>query len=437
MGCRLPDAGAAASMPNFLPGRWQTLPASMTWLRGAVPRRTAIAVAVLALALFFLRDQIFGPAVDAYPVTRSDLVQTVVSSGRIITPQRISVGSVITAVVARIPVDEGQRVRSGDVLIVLDDKDTRAALAQAQAAVAQAEAKIRQLREVALPAAEQGLVQAQANLVLARQQFERSKDLLAKGFVSQSALDDAKRNLDVADSQLHAAQLQVETNGPRGSDFLLAQTALQQANANVAMAQARLDQTVIRAPVDGTLIGRDVEPGDVAQPGKELMVLAPDGETQVIAQIDEKNLSQLKLGQKALGSADAYPKERFDAELFYINPGIDALRGSVEIKLRVPRPPDYLRQDMTVSVDIEVGRRTDTIVVPSATVMDSNTDAPWVMAVEGHVLVRKPVKLGLKGEGHIEVRQGVAPGDVVVATAGTALRPGQRVRAGVVTSSGS
>lgn len=430
MSCGIPCADVAAFMPNPLPARWRTLRIRIpAWLRGAGPRRVAIVLALGAALLFVFRDQVFGPAVDAYPVTRSDLVQTVVSSGRIMTPQRMSVGSVITATVARIPVDEGQRVRSGDILIVLDDKDTRAALAQAQAAVAQAEAKLRQLREVALPAAEQGLVQAQANLVLARQQYERAQNLLAKGFVSQSALDDAKRNLDVAESQLRAARLQVETNGPSGSDFMLAQTALQQANANVAMAQARLDQTTIRAPVDGTLIGRDVEPGDVAQPGKELMVLAPDGETQVIAQIDEKNLSQLKLGQKALGSADAYPRERFDAELVYVNPGIDALRGSVEVKLRVPHPPEYLRQDMTVSVDIEVGRRANAVVIPSETVIDANTDTPWVMAIEGHRLVRKPVKLGLRGEGHIEVLGGVAPGDMLAATAGTPLKPGQRVRA--------
>ena len=382
----------------------------------------------LAAAGFLFRDQILGPEIDAHVVTRADLVQTVVSSGRIMTPQRVSVASVITAVVAGIPVAEGQSVHRGDVLVVLDDKDTRAALAQAQAAVAQAEARMRQLREVGLPAAEQGLVQAQANVALARAQFARAQDLKSKGFVSPSALDDAKRNLDVAESQLRSARVQVETNGPAGSDVVLAQAALRQAQANLAMAQARLDQTVIRAPVDGTLIDRAVEPGNVAQPGKELMVLAPAGETQVVAQIDEKNLAQLKLGQKAMGSADAYPKDRFAAELFYINPGIDALRGSVEIKLRVGSPPAYLRQDMTVSVDIEVARRAQTIMVPAETVNDAGTDAPWVMGVDGHKAVRKPVKLGLKGEGRVEVLEGLAPGELVLAAAGTGLRPGQRVR---------
>ena len=266
--------GAEFPMPSLLPVRWQTLSnRSVTWWRGTWPRRVAVAIAVLAAALFLFRDPILGPAVDAYPVIRSDLVQTVVSSGRIMTPQRMAVASVITASVARIPVEEGQRVKSGDVLIVLDDRDTRAALAQAQAAVVQAEAKLRQLREVALPAAEQGHVQAQANLVLARQQFERSQNLLAKGFISQSALDDAKRNLDVAESQLRAARLQVDTNGRQAAIHDRAGRAAQ-ANANVAMRRRgsirplsarrrrHADRTRCRA-------------GAVAQPGKELMVLAP------------------------------------------------------------------------------------------------------------------------------------------------------------------
>src|SRR6185437_16754598 len=88
------------------------------------------------------------------------------------------------------------------------------------------------------------------------------------------------------------------------------------------------------------------------------------GETQIDVRIDEKNLAQLAIGQRALASADAFPADRFTAVLFYINPGVDSLRGSVEMKLRVPDPPAYLRQDMTVSVDVEVARRAGALVVP-------------------------------------------------------------------------
>jgi HlyD family secretion protein len=379
--------------------------------------------------VFALRNIVLGKPVEAFEAVRGDLVQTVVASGRIITPQRVSIGAVITERVARIPVDEGQSVHRGDVLIQLDDRDERAALAQAQASVAQADAKLRQLREVGLPAAEQALLQAQANALQARQTYDRTQSLRTQGFVGQSQLDDAKRNLDVADSQLRAARIQVETNGPSGSDFALAQTALEQAHANLHAAQAKLEQTVINAPVDGILIAREVEAGNIVQPGKELMVLAPAGETQVDVMIDERQLARLAIGQKAMGSADAFPGERFAAELFYINPGIDALRGTVEVKLRVPNPPAYLRQDMTASVDIEVARKAGAVIVPAETVREVSGQRPWVLAIRGFRAVRQPVKLGLRGDSRIEILDGVEPGDELIPATNGVVAAGQRVRA--------
>jgi HlyD family secretion protein len=387
-----------------------------------------IGVLVLAAVGFASRNLIFGKPVEAYEATRGDLVQTVVASGRIMTPQRVSIGAVITERVARIPVEEGQSVRRGEVLIELDDTDERAALAQAQASVAQAEAKLRQLREVALPAAEQGLAQAQANSLQARQAYDRTKTLQERGFIGQSQLDDARRNLDVAESQLRAARLQVQTNGPAGSDFALARTALDQAHANLRSAQAKLEQTVLHAPVDGVLIARSVEAGNVVQAGKELMLLAPGGETQVVVEIDERNLAQLALGQKALGSADAFPGQRFAAELVYINPGIDALRGSVEVKLKVANPPAFLRQDMTASVDIEVAQRADTVIVPTEAVRDATGREPWVLVIRGWRAVRQPVKLGLRGDNRIEVLEGVEPGDELIPATNGLVKTGQRVR---------
>ena len=390
--------------------------------------RSLLALGVLGVLVFALRNVILGKPVEAFEAVRGDLVQTVVASGRIITPQRLSVGAVITEHVARIPVQEGQRVRRNDVLIELQDRDERAALAQAQASVAQADAKLRQLREVALPAAEQTLVQAQATALQARQQFDRMKTLRDRGFVVQSQLDDAQRALDIAESQLRAARLQVETNKPTGSDYAMAQTALDQARANLRAAQVKLEQTVIKAPVDGILIARNVEVGDVVQPGKDLMALAPAGETQVDVMIDERQLSRLALGLKAIGSADAFPSQRFAAELIYINPAVDPLRGTVEVKLRVPDPPAYLVQDMTASVDIEVARRADTIYVPTETVRDANGAKPWVLAIRGFRAVRQPVKLGLRGDSRIEILDGVEAGDELIPATNALVKAGQRVR---------
>ena len=394
-------------------------------------RLKVILLSALALAVigFASRNLILGSPVETYEAVRSSLVQTVVASGNIISPGRESVGAEITGHVARIPVEEGQTVRRDQILIELDDKDERAAVDQARAAVAQAEARLRQLREVGLPVAEQALKQAKANMLQAHQQYERTKSLQARGFIGQSQLDDAQRNIDVADSQLRAAQLQVDTARPAGSDYALAQTALDQAKSNLLVAQARLGHTVIHAPADGTLIARAVEVGDIVQPGKQLMALAPVGETQIVVQIDEKNLGQLALGQKALGSADAFPGQRFAAEVFYINPGIDPQRGSVLVKLKVQSPPSYLRQDMTVSVDIEVSRRADTVVIPTDAVHDATGANPWVLVVRDRHATRQAVKLGLHGDARVEVLEGVAPGDELIPATYGAVIAGQHVRA--------
>ncbi len=397
--------------------------------RSRTLKRAAFLLAAAALAAYVGRNALFGTPVETVEVLRDDLIQTVVASGRVMSPRRVRVGAVITGRVVAIPVTEGQAVKKGAELVLLEDKDVRAALAQAQAGVAQAAAKVRQLREVGLPAAQQALLQAEATLTQVRGQFDRTKRLQAQGFVGQSQLDDAQRNLDVAESQARAARVQVETNSTRGSDFAMAMTALEQARAAERVAQAKLPDMVVRAPVDGVLISRNVEVGDIVQPGKELFLLAPAGETQVIVQIDERNLSQLSLGQKALGSADAFPGRRFPAELIYINPGIDALRGSVEVRLRAPSPPDYLRQDMTVSVDIEVARRAQAVVAPTQAVRDATTAQPWVLAVRNGRAERVPVKVGLRGDGRLEVLEGAAPGDALIPASLGLITAGQKVRA--------
>lgn len=128
-----------------------------------------------------------------------------------------------------------------------------------------------------------------------------------------------------------------------------------------------------------------------------------------------------------MASADAYPDKRFDATLSYINPSVDINRASVEIKLKVDDPPDYLRQDMTVSVDIATARRDDVVIVPARAVNDAAA-APYVLKASGGRAVRQPVKLGLRGVGFYEVIDGLVPGDRVIPLA-TGVKPDQRIRA--------
>ena len=400
-----------------------------TWLKIAI-----VILVIVIIVAYLSRNIILGKPVEAHAATIGDLTQSVVASGRVMTPQRISIAAETTGRVNAIPVLEGQTVKRGQLLIQLNDLDERASMAQATAAVSQAEAMLRQLHEVALPAASQALKQAQTNAEQAKKQYERTRELQARGFFSQAQLDDAKRNYDVIASQVSAARLQVKSNQPAGSDLAVAAAAVAQANASLRLAQVKLNEDAILAPADGTLISRSVEPGDIVQAGKELMVLAANGETQILVQLDEKNLAKLALGQKVLGSADAYADQRFDAIVSYINPGVDATRGSVEVKLLVVNPPAYLRQDMTVSVDIETARRSGALTIPTGAIHDASSNAPWVLVVRNKHTVRQPVKLGLRGDNSVEVLTGIKAGEAVILTALGTITADMRVRAHLVTT---
>jgi HlyD family secretion protein len=368
-----------------------------------------------------------GPAVVVDQIRRGDLVETVVASGHVETPFRAEIGSQITGTVDEVLVQEGQHVSKGQPLIALEARELKAAVVQAQGAVDQAEARVRQLVELTLPSAREALTQAQANLLNAQQTYDRTSKLFSSGFATNAALDEAKKTLDVARTQVRTAELQVYTADTSGSDYIMAQTQLSQARANLETAVSRLSYATISAPRDGDLISRSVERGTVVQPGRALLVLAPSGETQLVLQIDERNLGKIALGQPAIASADAFPDQRFEAVISYINPGIDISRASVEVKLTVAKPPSYLRQDMTVSVDIEVARRTQTLVVPLRSVYDALSTAPWIMAVKNGRAAKQPIHLGIRGNSDVEIVSGAEAGDVAIpVTAG--MLTGQRVR---------
>ncbi len=384
-------------------------------------------VLVLGAVAYFFVQRWLGPQLAAEVVLRRDFVQSVVASGHVQSPHRVDIGAQITGTVARVPVAEGQSVAAGTLLIELLPAELQAAERQADIAVLQAQAKLRQLLEVQAPVAEQALRQAQVTQANAQSAFKRNQDLFKQGFIGQAALDDARKASELADAQLHSAHKQLETTAASGSDYAMASTAVSQAKAAAEAARARSSYASIRSPVEGVLIARNVEVGDVVQSGKVLMTLSPKGKTQIVIAVDEKNLHLIALGQKALVSADAYPQQKFNAELVYINPGVNAQTGSVDVKLDVPQAPEVLRQDMTVSVDIEVARRPQALLLSSAAVRDADNAAPWVLRVEEGRAVKVPVHVGLRSGGLTEVLDGLNEGDLVLS--GIAVQPGQRVRA--------
>lgn len=373
-----------------------------------------------------------GPHVRVAVATRRNLEQHVVSSGRVRVPTRVQVSTQIPGLIVAVGAVEGQHVHTGDLLLRLDDAEALVAVAQARAAVAQAQARVDQLKRVGAIVTTEALKQAKTNLERAETELARIKNLVASGGVPQNQLEEAIRAVDIARAQQAVAAAQQVSAAPMGADSRISLTALLTAQAQLDGANVRLAQTRVSALHDGVVLNRSVEPGDVVQPAKTLLVVAADADTELVFQADERNVGVIALGQKARASADAYPQQEFDAVVDYIAPSIDPQRGSVEVRLSVLNPPSVLKPEMTVSIDLTVAAVAMALGVPAEGVHGLLTPNPWVEAVAaGHVL-RREVKVGLHGEGTIEILEGLEEGDAVVIPDGRVLKVGQRVRPEVV-----
>ncbi len=398
--------------------------------RPSLVRRPAVwlLVAVLAAAGVFGYRAVAGPAVRVVVPSRGDLVQTVVATGRIVAESRIDIGAQIAGVIDKVDVIEGARLRAGQTLATLHDDEARAAVGQAEAALQEAKARLAQLGATTLPVAEQQLRQADADVALARSEFARASDLVSAGFYSQARLDEARRNLDAALARQRGAARQAEAARPRGSEVALAYAREAQARAALEVARAKLGYTRIVTPVDGTLLRRDAEPGDLVPANTKLFSVAA-GALQALFQVDEKNLPLVALGQSAEIAADAYPGRRFRGEVARIAPSVDVQRGTVEVRLAIPQPPEFVRVDMTVSAEIVATKQANALLIDAEAVRGASGTTPWVLAIRDGVAVRVPVRLGARGTGQVALLEGVKEGEVVVPPSEAAVREGMKVRA--------
>ena len=388
--------------------------------------RIILILAAIGAVGFVTLKKLQGPAVEVVRVQAGPFEHTIVVSGRVQAPNRIDIGSVITGRVEKVLVEEGAIVKAGQPLILLETSELKAALDQARAAEASAQARIATVRELSLPQSNDAVAQAEAQVRYAEDEYRRNRELRDKGFISEARLQDLDRLRAVAKNQLESARTQtkaLETRGVATREVVLRE---QEARTARELAQSKLAQTTIRASLPGTVLVRTVEPGDIASPGKRLLTINSSSETRLTAQIDEKNLPYLKVGQAALASSEAFPERNFKTVLYYISPGVDTTRGSIEARFRVPQPPDYLRADMTVSIDIGAGRKERALTVPLEAVRESG-GSQTVQVVRDGAARNVKVETRIRTASRCEITTGHAEGDAVVLTRG--IEDGARVRA--------
>ena len=354
-----------------------------------------------------------GPLLPSYEVVSSPLIQTVVASGRVEKVSRTQIGSEITGVVLERLVQEGDRVSRGDVLLVLKSDEI-------SAQVRQAEAELKELATTRRPQAEFDLANAKVQLEQAQREAVRRRNT-ELGILSAEEREKSIEAERLARNNLESARLKVASLAPDKVE----ETKLRE---QLAALQAQLAKTKIRAEVSGIILTRNVEPGDLVQPSQTLFTIALDGATEIRVPFDERNLPLLALQQKAAVITDAYPDQPFPAHINFIAPSIDAQRGTVDVRLTVDPVPDFLRQDMTVSVNVETNKREQTLVIPNDALSSISGNKAMVILVRNRKIQRHPITLGLRGLVMSEVVAGLKEGDHVLTDAESVLKDGIRVR---------
>lgn len=373
----------------------------------------AVLLIVSGLAYAVLRG-IQGPVVEGYELQLMPLQQTVVAAGRVVTESRTQVSSEVAGVVLERLVSEGDQVKPGDVLLRLRADDVEAQVRQAEAALVQLQTTLRPQANITLERAESQLEQA-------RRETERRRELADRSALAIEALEQAEQLEQQALAVVQTARVTAAALAPGQVEEVLLQERL-------AVLQAQLAKTVIRAEAAGTVLTRNAEPGDLVQPGRVLFTIALEGSSEVRTPLDERNLALLSLQQQAMVVADAYPEQPFPARITFIAPGIDPQRGTVEVRLTVDPVPDFLRQDMTVSVNIETGRRERTLALPNDALEILQGSEARVLVVRDGKVSRQLVSLGLRGLAMTEIVSGLQAGDQVLADPLLPLEEGANVR---------
>ncbi|MBA4366971.1 MAG: efflux RND transporter periplasmic adaptor subunit [Desulfobacterium sp.] len=283
------------------------------------------------------------PQYKTQEVTRGDLTVTVTATGSLAPTSAVQVGSELSGIIKTITVDFNDQVKIGQPLVYLDDTLYQAAVMGARAALASANAKLAQALAT--------VTQKQQNLKRLRQAGRLSEGKALSPY-----------DLESAEAELERAR----------ADEASAQAAIQQAKANLMLDEANLAKTVIYSPVNGIVLERNVDPGQTMAASYQapvLFILAEDPtQMELQVDVDEADVGQIRDGQDATFTVDAYPDRIFQARIVQVRYGSQTTNNVVTYKtlLKVDNPDLVLRPGMTATADIIVEKIKKAILVPNA-----------------------------------------------------------------------
>jgi HlyD family secretion protein len=368
------------------------------------------------------------------------------ATGYIVAHHKIQVASKVVGKVAWIGVEKGDRVGQGQVIARLEDDEYRAQLQQAKGRLVSLEARLEELlngsRPEEIEVARANLDREKADLANAKINLDRMERLLKDQIMSQQNFDDARARYDAQAARVASLEktFQLVRIGPRQEQIAQVRGDIEQAKGAVAFAETQQANTVIRAPITGTILERIVEKGEFVTTGfvgergaKGYVVSMADlNDLQVELDINQNDFAKLAPRQRGAIRTDAYRNRTYLGFIEEIAPEANRQKATVQVKVKVLTPDGDLRPDMNASVDFlaeapAAGPQKESarpvVYVPAAAVRDG---AVFVI-LNGQAL-RRPVKTGGANAQGVRVEEGLIGGEEVIVNPPADLKDGGKVK---------
>ena len=335
-------------------------------------------------------------------------------------------------------VGRGQTIgQVDDRLLVAQVNQERANLAALQSEVAQAQAEVSDARTQ--------VEQARIELQQAQADANRLELLARDGAITAQAAEQARTQANTAQQALRSAQEQVRTQ-LRAVEAAQGRVAAQR--ATLAEVQARQNYSVLTAPISGTVVQRTVEPGDLVQPGGEVVRLGDFSQVKVVVQVSELKRGRLRVGQTANVRLDAFPNQQFQGEIIRISPAADPTARQIPVEIVIPNPNGAIGSGFLARVQFPTGDNSGVIIPESALSVSGESDAAqaaagskvtlFVVQGEGQdaTTVARSIEIGSRENGKVEVRSGLKPGEAFVVRSSQPLKEGQPVQFSILSERG-
>jgi HlyD family secretion protein len=353
-------------------------------------------------------------------VEKGDLAKSVVATGKVEPITKVEVKSKASGIVEKLLVDAGDRVRKGQLLAQLDKEEITAQVQQAHAALEAAQAN--------LSSADADLSRAKVDaegpdVPLLKRAYDRATGMAKDGVVSESSLEDAQKNYELALNKQNGAKAQLMVQKAK---IAQAQAEVAQDQATLKQLEEQLSYTDITSPIDGVVLSRDVEMGDavssilvLGSSATLVMTLGDTSEVYVKGKVDESDIGKVYLGQPARIKVESFKDKTFNGKVTKISPmGVEKDNVTTfEVRVSINNPGGELKAEMTANAEILLEEHKNVLQIPEgALIYDKDKNAsvqiPDPKAKDG--MKKIAVNIGISNGAKTEVLKGLKEGDQVI-----------------------